>query len=87
MRHVMHFWPSVLFFFSAARSLCFIFILFPSYEQREGGGGGCMVPDFLFLSYFPCPADHERDWSPCKVVFGGWHLHRDKIHKARAEER
>ena len=29
-----------------------------------------MLPDF-FLFSFPCSADHERDWSPCKVVFFG----------------
>ena len=29
-----------------------------------------MLPDFSF-SFFPCSADHERDWSPCKVVFFG----------------
>ena len=22
-------------------------------------------------SFFPCSADHERDWPPCKVVFFG----------------
>ena len=27
-----------------------------------------MLPDF-FLFSFPCSADHERDWPPCKVVF------------------
>ena len=27
----------------------------------EGGGRGG--------GYFPCSADHERDWPPCKVVF------------------
>ena len=26
---------------------------------------------FLLFS-FPCSADHERDWPPCKVVFSGW---------------
>ena len=27
----------------------------------------------LFLLFsFPCSADHERDWPPCKVVFSGW---------------
>ena len=25
-----------------------------------------MLPDFLFLFPFPCSADHERDWPPCK---------------------
>ena len=23
------------------------------------------------FSFFPCSADHERDWPPCKVVFFG----------------
>ena len=36
-------------------------------------GGGRALPDydFLFLFLFPCSADHERDWPPCKVVFFG----------------
>ena len=45
-------------------------------EQRGGwgeGGGGvggeCALPDFLFFNFFPCSADHERDWPPCKVFF------------------
>ena len=25
----------------------------------------------LFLFFFLCSADHERDWPPCKVVFFG----------------
>ena len=25
----------------------------------------------LFFFFFPCSADHERDWPPCKVVFFG----------------
>ena len=29
------------------------------------GGTGDVLPDFLFLLYFPCSADHERDWPPC----------------------
>ena len=28
------------------------------------------MPDFFF-PIFPCSADHERDWPPCKVVFFG----------------
>ena len=24
---------------------------------------------FFFFSFFPCSADHERDWPPCKEVF------------------
>ena len=33
-----------------------------------------MLPDFFLLFSFPCSADHERDWPPCKnnvsVKFG-----------------
>ena len=28
------------------------------------------VPDYYF-SFFPCSADHERDWPPFKVFFFG----------------
>ena len=31
------------------------------------GGGGYAARLFLLFS-FPCSADHERDWPPCKVV-------------------
>ena len=35
-----------------------------------GGGGGRRYAAILFhLFSFPCSADHERDWPPCKVVF------------------
>ena len=34
------------------------------------GGGGYAARLFL-LFYFPCSADHERDWPPCKVAFFG----------------
>ena len=34
----------------------------------RGGGGAARL--FLLFS-FPCSADHERDWPPCKVVFFG----------------
>ena len=27
-----------------------------------------MLPDFIFLFYFPCSADHERDW-PHRVKY------------------
>ena len=51
-----------------------IFILFSPNDQRAGGGGGgaegCAARLFLF-SFFPCSADHERDWPPGKVVFLG----------------
>ena len=39
-----------------------------SSEQYNGGVG--FLPDII-LSFFPCSADHERDWPPCKVVFFG----------------
>ena len=47
--------------------------LFSPNEQRAGGGGGgggegCQT---LFLIFFLCSADHERNWPPCKVVFIG----------------
>ena len=45
----------------------FIIFIFSPNEQRARGGGGAL-PDFFF-SFFPCSADHERDWPPCKVVF------------------
>ena len=48
----------------------FIIFIFSPNEQRAGGGGGGALPDFFFL-FFPCSADHERDWPPCKVVFFG----------------
>ena len=50
-----------------------IFILFSPNEQRGGGGGGvrCQTSDFFFLFSFPFSANHERDWSTCKVVFSG----------------
>ena len=34
-----------------------------------GGGGGYAARLFILL-FFPCSADHERDWPPCKAVFG-----------------
>ena len=34
------------------------------------GGGGVRCQTFFFF-FFPCSADHERDWPPCKVVFFG----------------
>ena len=47
----------------------FIFFIFSPNEQRAGvGGGGVRCQTFFF---FPCSADHERDWQPCKVVFFG----------------
>ena len=50
----------------------FYFLFFSPNEQRArgGGGGGGAARLFLF-SFFPCSADHERDWPPCTVVFFG----------------
>ena len=33
-------------------------------------GGGYAARLFILFS-FPCSADHEQDWRPCKVVFFG----------------
>ena len=46
----------------------YLFIFSPN-EQRARGGGGKRCQTFFF--FFPCSADHERDWPPCKVVFFG----------------
>ena len=47
-----------------------VFIYFSPNEQCGGVGGGYAARRFLLL-FFPCSADHERDWPPCKVVFFG----------------
>ena len=53
----------------------FVFIFFSERAARAGGGGGggrCQT-----FSFFPCSADHERDWPPRTVVFfPGWQLMR-----------
>ena len=47
----------------------FLFIFFLRTSSAQGGGGvRCQTFSF---SFFPCSADHERDWPPCKVVFFG----------------
>ena len=43
--------------------LIFYFLIFYFFSER-----GCQTFSF---SFFPCSADHERDWPPCKVVFFG----------------
>ena len=41
-------------------------------RAREGGGGGVRGRGGAArLFFFPCSADHERDWPLCKVVFFG----------------
>ena len=44
------------------------FLLFFSERAAWGEGGGGALPDFFF---FPCSADHDRDWPPSKVFFFG----------------
>ena len=45
---------------ASRRDFYFIF----SERAAFGGGRGGALPDFPFLLYFPCSADHERDWPP-----------------------
>ena len=50
-----------------------IYYFFSPNEQREGGGEGIVARLFtLYYFVFPCSADQEKDWLPCKVVFSGW---------------
>ena len=44
-----------------------MYLIFSPNEQRARG---VRCQTFSF-SFFPCSADHERDWPPCKVVFFG----------------
>ena len=48
------------------------FIYFLRTSSVGGGGGGGYAARLFLLFSFPCSADHERDWPPCKVVFSGW---------------
>ena len=45
-----------------------IFILFPPNKQRGGGGGE--LPNFLFMFSFSCSAIHQWDWSSIFFRFG-----------------
>ena len=60
-------------YMDAPRDFLFSYFLIFSERPargREGGGGGrCQTFPFFF---FPCSADHERDWPLCKVIFSGW---------------
>ena len=52
--------------------MIFFFFFHRTSSARGGGEGegmGGALPDFFF--FFPCSADHERDWPPCKVIFFG----------------
>ena len=51
----------------ASRDFYFIFS-----ERAVWGVGGGVLPEFFLLLSFPCSANHEWDWPPCKVVFSGW---------------
>ena len=55
---------SVLFVLSSTRPVVFHFVIFYFITV---GGGGYAARLFLLFS-FPCSADHERDWPPCKKV-------------------
>ena len=72
---------------ACARDKCVVFsnigqAIFPAaisiFSERaassvgEGWGGCASRLSILFLFYFPCSANHERDWPPFKVVFSGW---------------
>ena len=52
----------------ASRYFCFYFIFLRTSSAR---GGGALPEFFLSFYFFPCLADHERDWPPCKEVFFG----------------
>ena len=53
------------------RVIFYFFYFFSPNEQRAGGGGGGDAARLFIFIFFPCSADHERDWPPCKVVFFG----------------
>ena len=56
------------FFPFAMKSFLLVHIFFLR-TSIVGGGGAARL---FLLSFFPCSADHERDWLTCKVVFSGW---------------
>ena len=51
---------------------CVFYLFYFLRTSSVGGGGGSALPEFMFLCYFSCSADHERDWPPYEVVFSGW---------------
>ena len=52
----------------APRDFYFIFL---RTSSARGVGRGEGVARLFLLFFFPCSADHERDWPLCKVVFFG----------------
>ena len=46
----------------------YFFIFFLRTSSARGVGAARL---FFFPFFFPCSADHERDWRPYKVVFFG----------------
>ena len=51
--------------------LIFYFLIFIFSPNEQRAGGGVVRCQTFSFSFFPCSADHERDWPPCKVVFFG----------------
>ena len=45
------------------------YFYFSPNDQRRGVGGGYAAILFILL-FFPCSANHEWDWPPCKKLFG-----------------
>ena len=41
------------------------------YSERDNFFGTHVLARLFLFSFFPCSADHERDWPPFKVVFFG----------------
>ena len=54
------------------RLLSVHFILFSPYEQRGGGGVWCAAR-LRIVFYFPCSADHKRDWPRYQEAFSASH--------------
>ena len=64
-RHVLYLFRYFLCT-SGMGGVCFQTSSFSVYFLRTSGigGGGGVLPDFLFLFSFPCSADHEQDCQP-----------------------
>ena len=55
----------------SSRDFFFFFFFFSELAARGGGGGRCQTFSSFSFAFFPCSADHERDWPPSRVVFFG----------------